>query len=77
MTYQEAMNQLNEAAYKALRLADSHDGAPVTALREIAAEIDSLIDHNCTRKEFADAVALQRGAKLAGLTAAWENEGEY
>ena len=34
---------------------------------EIAAEIDCLIDHNCTRAEFRDAKALYEGAKAAGL----------
>ena len=69
MTYDEAMHELNKAVYVAARLAASHDGAPYHALREIAAEIDSLIDHNCTRAEMRDAKALYDGAKLAGLTA--------
>jgi hypothetical protein len=68
MTYDEAMHELQHAAYQAARLADSHDGAPVADIREIAAEVDSLIDHNCTRAEFKDAKALYEGAKLAGLT---------
>lgn len=46
---------------------DDEDGAPVHALREIAAEIDCLIDHNCTRAELRDAKALYEGAKAAGL----------
>lgn len=69
MTYDDAMQALNEAVYAAVRAADNEDGAPVSALREIAAEIDSLIDHGCTRAEFADRRALYEGAKLAGLTA--------
>lgn len=67
MTYKEAMSELNNAVYAAVRAANNEDGAPVSALREIAAEIDSPIDHGCTRKEFADQVALYKGAKLAGL----------
>lgn len=67
MTYQEAMRALNDAAYAAVRAADNEDGAPVMALREIAAEVDCLIDNNCTRKEMRDAEALYKGAKLAGL----------
>lgn len=67
MTYDEAMTALNDAAYRAVRAANNHDGAPVHALREIAAEIDCLIDHNCTRQELADAKALYEGAKQAGL----------
>jgi hypothetical protein len=50
-----------------LRAAGNEDGAPVDALREIAAEIDSLIDHGVTRAEMRDMLALYEGAKLAGL----------
>ena len=67
MTYDEAMHELNEAVYRAARLADSHDGAPAHSLRELCAEIDCLIDHNCTRAELAAAEALYNGAKLAGM----------
>ena len=66
-TYQEAMEDLNVAAYAALRAALNEDGAPVDALREIASEIDSLIDHGVTRDEMRDMLALYEGAKLAGL----------
>ena len=66
-TYSDAMQDLNDAIYAAVRAADNEDGAPVMALKEIAAEIDCLIDHNCTRKEFSDAKALYEGAKLAGM----------
>ena len=66
-TYKEAMQDLNEAAYAALRAAGNEDGAPVDALREIAAGIDSRIDNGVTRKELADMLALYKGAKLAGL----------
>jgi hypothetical protein len=66
-TYQEAMDDLNAAAYAALRAAGNEDGAPVDALREIAAEIDSLIDHGVTRAEMKDMLALYKGSKLAGL----------
>ena len=68
MTYPEAMRALNEAVYDAVRAANNEDGAPVAALRELAAEVDCLIDHNCTRAELADAEALWKGAKQAGLT---------
>lgn len=67
MTYGDAMSNLNDAIYAAIRAADNHDGAPVEALRKIASEIDCIIDHNCTRAELADAEALYKGAKLAGL----------
>ena len=66
-TYREAMDDLNAAAYAALRAAGNEDGAPVDALCELAAEIDSLIDHGVTRKELADMLALYKGAKMAGL----------
>jgi hypothetical protein len=65
--YQEAMEDLNRAAYAALRAAGNEEGAPVDALCEIAAEIDSLIDHGVTRAEMQDMLALYKGAKLAGL----------
>lgn len=48
MTYTDAMAELNDAIYAAVRAADDEDGAPVEALRKIAADIDSLIDHRCT-----------------------------
>ena len=66
-TYKELMDDLNAAAYAALRAALNEDGAPVDALREIAAEIDSLIDHGVTRAEMRDMLALYKGARLAGL----------
>jgi hypothetical protein len=66
-TYTETMENLNRAAYAALRAAGSEDGAPVDALREIAAEIDSLIDYGVTRAEMRDMLALYKGTKLAGL----------
>ena len=67
MTYDDAMTALNSAVYDAVRAANNEDGAPAAALREIAAEVDCLIDHNCTRAELRDAKALYEGAKLAGL----------
>jgi hypothetical protein len=66
-TYQEAMEELNRAAYAALRAAGNEEGAPVDALRELAAEIDSLIDHGVTRAEMQEMLALYKGAKMAGL----------
>jgi hypothetical protein len=66
--YTEAMHELNDAIYKAIRAADNEDGAPVIELKEIAADIDSIIDHGMTRRAFEDAKRLYEGAKLAGLT---------
>lgn len=67
MTYDEAMLALNDAIYDAVRAADNEDGAPVTALKMIARDIDSIIDHGVTYAEFQSQAALYRGAKLAGL----------
>ena len=67
MTYEEAMEALNEAVYTAVRVASSEDGAPVDALRDIAADVDSLIDHGATRSEVRSMHALYAGAKVAGL----------
>ena len=66
-TYRETMEDLNVAAYAALRAAGNEDGAPVDVLREIASEIDSLIDHGVTRAAMRDMLTLYKGAKLAGL----------
>lgn len=66
--YQDAMDDLNEAVYAAVRAAGNEDGAPVHALREMAADVDCLIDFNCTRAEFEAHKRLYEGAKQAGLT---------
>jgi len=68
MTYDEAMQNLSAAAHAATKAASNEDGAPYHGLREITGDIDSLIDHRVTRKEFASQKALYEGAKLAGLT---------
>ena len=65
--YDEAMHDLNNAIYAAVRAANDEDGAPVEALKAIAADIDCLIDHRVTVKEFNDMLALYKGAKAAGL----------
>lgn len=84
--YDESMTDLNTAVWVATRAAlvaaksaDNTDGMPAEALRvirgklaDIAADVDCLIDHRCTRAEFENAKALYEGAKLAGLTGASE-----
>ena len=65
--YHDAMTELNDAIYKAVRASNNEDGAPVAALKEIAADIDCIIDHGMTRRAFEDAKRLYDGAKLAGL----------
>lgn len=67
MTYDDAMADLNDAIYAAVRAANNEDGAPVEALKMIARDIDCLIDHRCTWAELQGAKALYEGAKLAGL----------
>lgn len=66
--YTDAMHALNEAVYAAVKASDNEDGAPVDALKLIARDVDSLIDHGVTWKEMQDMKALYEGAKLAGLT---------
>jgi hypothetical protein len=66
--YTDKMHRANAAIYDALKAALNEDGAPVEALKEIAAEWDHLIDHGCTRAEMKAHAALYRGAKAAGLT---------
>jgi hypothetical protein len=68
MTYKEAMKLLNLAIYDAIR-AGNREGANVTALREMAAEIDHIIDHGCTREEMRERIKAQRAVKQAGWTA--------
>lgn len=59
MTYGEAMRLLNTAIYEAVRAAN-RERQPVTALREMAADIDHIIDHGCTRKEMRERIKAQR-----------------
>lgn len=59
MTYKEAMKQLNLAIYDAIR-ASNRESQPVTALREMAADIDHIIDHGCTREEMRERMKAQR-----------------
>jgi hypothetical protein len=68
MTYADAMQELSAAAHAATKAAANEDGAPYHALRHITGDIDSLIDHGATVKEFASQRALYEGAKRAGLT---------
>lgn len=81
MTYDEAMEELSAqlvetywAVLAAYDAADNTDGAPVKAMRRVRGrlaalvlDVECLVDHNCTREELADAEALYKGAKQAGL----------
>lgn len=51
MTYAETMRSLRRIAKAAVKSAETEDGAPAAALRDIAAEIDCLAEHNCTRRD--------------------------
>lgn len=68
MTYKEAMKQLNLAVYDAIR-AGNREGRSVTALREMAADIDHLIDHDCTREDMRNRKIAEGAVKQAGWTA--------
>jgi hypothetical protein len=68
MTYKEAMKQLNLAIYDAIRAANC-ERQPVTALREMAADIDHIIDHGCTREEMRNRKIAEGAVKQAGWTA--------
>ncbi len=65
--YNDAMMALSYAAAAAVRAAIDEDGAPVSALKRIAADIDSLMDHGVTVDEFESARNLYEGAKQAGM----------
>lgn len=66
-TYSDAMQALSEAVYAAIRAADNEDGAPVEALRVIARDIDSLIDHGVVYAEIQRRYAEYRGLISAGF----------
>lgn len=68
MTYKDAMKQLNLAIYDAIR-AGNRESQPVTALREMAADIDHIIDHGCTREEMRNRKIAEGAVKQAGWTA--------
>jgi len=68
MTHANDMRTLNRAIYDAIR-SGNREGANVTALREMAADIDHIIDHGCTREEMRERIKAQRAVKQAGWTA--------
>jgi hypothetical protein len=53
MTYNEAMRVLNGAIYDAIS-AGNKERQNVTALREMAADIDHIVDFGCTREEMRE-----------------------
>ncbi len=65
MNYDQAMRILNEAIYDAIS-AGNKERKSVTALREMAADIDHLIDHGCTREEMKERIKAQNAVKHAG-----------
>lgn len=68
MTYDEAMRVLNGAIYDAVS-AGNREGVNTNALREIAADIDHMIDFGCTREEMRNRKIAEGAAKQAGWTA--------
>ena len=68
MTYQDALLGLNAAVYKAIRIGNA-EKRQVTALLEMAADIDHIIDHGCTREEMRNRKIAERAVKQAGWTA--------
>lgn len=65
MNYDQTMRILNEAVYDAIS-AGNKERKSVTALREMAADIDHLIDHGCTREEMKERIKAQNAVKHAG-----------
>jgi hypothetical protein len=68
MTYDEAMRVLSDAIYDAIR-SGNREGANVTPLLEMAADIDHIIDHGCTREEMRNRIKALREVQQAGWTA--------
>ncbi len=68
MTHAKDMQALNRAIYDAIR-SGNREGRPVTALREMAYDIDHLIDHGCTREEMRNRKIAEGAVKQAGWTA--------
>lgn len=68
MNYNTAMVMLNQAIYQAIA-SGNKERRQVTALKEMAADIDHLIDFGCTREEMRDRIKAQRQMnKLKGET---------
>lgn len=65
MNYDQAMRILNGAIYDAIS-AGNKERKSVTTLREMAADIDHLIDHGCTREEMKEHIKAQNAVKHAG-----------
>lgn len=68
MTYDEAMRVLNGAIYDAIR-SGNREGKKVSDLLEMAADIDHIIDHGCTREEMCTRKIAEGAVKQAGWTA--------
>ena len=68
MTHANDMRTLNRAIYDAIR-SGNREGLQTSALREMAAEVDHLIDHGCTREEMRNRKIAEGAVKQAGWTA--------
>jgi uncharacterized protein (UPF0264 family) len=68
MTYKDAMKNLNDAIYTAIK-AGNAERQNVTELREMAADIDHIIDHGCTREDRRNRKIAEGAVRQAGWTA--------
>ncbi len=59
MNYDEAMKNLNHWIYQAVRCGNK-ERKSVTALVEMACDIDHLIDHGCTRAEMREKIKARK-----------------
>lgn len=67
MTYQDALLGLNAAIYKAIRTGNAEKRS-VSALIEMAADIDHIIDHGITREEMRNRKIAEGAVRQAGWT---------
>ena len=68
MTHAKNMQALNRAIYDAIR-SGNREGVNTTALREMAYDIDHLIDHGCTQDELKARKVAEGAVRQAGWTA--------
>ena len=59
MTFDQAMKELNASIYTAIRIGNK-ERRKVSALREMAFDVDHMIDHDCTREEMRQMKIVQR-----------------
>ena len=70
MTYQDALLGLNAAIYKAIReRVGNAEKRQVSALIEMATDIDHIVDHGMTREEMRNRKIAEGAVRQAGWTA--------